>query len=145
MSKFYKGKYRPKNPSKYRGDPTEIIYRSSWELKLLNYLDNNPDIVQYSSEEFFIPYYSPIDNKYHRYFPDCWLKTKSGQQIIVEVKPFKQTQPPTKKNNKKRFIIETTQYVINTAKWDAARAFCSKKNPPWKFIILTEKELDIKI
>ena len=37
------GKFRPKNPSKYKGDPTNIIYRSSWELTVFKYLDNNPE------------------------------------------------------------------------------------------------------
>ena len=27
----YKGKFKPKNPSKYKGDIKEIVYRSSWK------------------------------------------------------------------------------------------------------------------
>ena len=72
----YKGRYIPKNPNKYKGDPTNIIYRSSWELKLMRYLDEHSDVVQWASEEFFIPYKSPIDGRYHRYFPDFWMKRK---------------------------------------------------------------------
>lgn len=141
----YKGYFKPKNVSKYRGDPTNIIYRSRWELKFLNYLDMNPEIVQYASEEFFIPYLSPIDGKYHRYFPDFWFKNKSGENVIVEIKPLKQTQPPDKGNKKqKTYLTEVAQYAINKSKWEAAEKYCSKKNPPWKFILITEKELDIK-
>jgi len=145
MKASMKGFFRPKNPKKYKGDPNKIIYRSSWELKLLMYIDHNDDIMEYSSEEFFIPYVSPLDNKVHRYFPDVWIKKKNGDIILIEVKPFKYTMPPVKpKKQTKTFITETTQYIINTAKWEAAKNFCSKKKPEWKFLIMTEKELDIR-
>jgi hypothetical protein len=68
--KTYKGRYSPKNPGKYKGDPTGIIYRSLWERKLMVYLDENKSIIQWSSEEIAIPYISPLDIRYHRYFPD---------------------------------------------------------------------------
>jgi hypothetical protein len=70
MAKSYQGYFKPKNPQKYKGDPTNIVYRSSWELKLMTYLDLHKDIVTWGSEELIIPYRSPIDNKIHRYFPD---------------------------------------------------------------------------
>ena len=70
MSKTYKGLFRPKNPSKYRGDPSNIIFRSSWELRFMTYLDAHPDVLEWSSEEFCIPYVSPIDGRIHRYFPE---------------------------------------------------------------------------
>ena len=69
----YKGKYKVKNPEKYKGDPTNIIWRSLWERKYMKYLDGNPNILEWSSEEFFIWYKSPIDNRQHRYFPDFFL------------------------------------------------------------------------
>lgn len=141
----YKGRFKPRNPSKYRGDPTNIIYRSRWELKLLNYLDQNPEVEKYASEEFFIPYYSPIDNKYHRYFPDFWVRKANGESMIIEVKPHAQTNPPIRgKKKDKTYLTEVTQYVINKAKWEAAEKYCDSKNPPWKFIIITENELDLK-
>ena len=59
----YSGTFRPKNPGKYAGDPTNIIYRSTWEAKVMNWLDKNPGIVTWASEEIAIPYYSPVDNK----------------------------------------------------------------------------------
>ena len=62
----YKGFFKPKNPQKYRGDPTNIIYRSGWELKLMLYLDEHKDVVNWGSEELIIPYRSPIDGKVHR-------------------------------------------------------------------------------
>ena len=62
----YKGKYYPSYPRKYKGDPTNIIYRSLWERKFMVYCDNNPGIINWASEELPIRYYNPIDKKYHR-------------------------------------------------------------------------------
>lgn len=147
----YKGFFKPKNPSRYKGDPTNIIYRSSWELKLMSYLDVHPDIIEWSSEEFCIPYISPIDNKMHRYFPDFRVKKKNAEgrieTIVVEVKPKNQITPPNvskTKTNKptKKYIREVMTYGINEAKWKAAQAYCADKK--WKFIIMSEIELGIK-
>ena len=80
--KSYKGFFKPKNPSKYKGDPTNIIYRSSWEKQCMIYFDNKTEIYQWQSEELFIPYKHPITGKYHRYYPDfkVWSKTKDGKE-----------------------------------------------------------------
>jgi hypothetical protein len=145
--KFYQGKFRPSNPGKYRGDVNNIIYRSSWELKFLLYADRNPNIIEYSSEEIVIPYLSPVDKRWHRYFPDFLIKvkTKDGQikSILIEVKPHKQTKPPEKgKRVTKRYITEIATWGVNEAKWKAAEEYC--KDRKWEFKILTEKELNIK-
>jgi hypothetical protein len=143
----YKGKYRPTNPKKYKGDPTNVIYRSLWERKFMCYCDLNDNILEWGSEEFFIPYRSPLDNRVHRYFPDFYIKYKKSNgsicRSIIEVKPDKQTRPPKKpKRQTKGYIYEVTQYVKNEAKWDAAKEFC--KDRLWEFRIFTEKELGIK-
>lgn len=147
----YKGLFKPKNPNKYKGDPTNIVYRSLWEFKLMSYLDVHPDIVEWASEEFCIPYRSPVDGKIHRYFPDFQVKKKTAQGIletvVIEVKPKSQVIPPvvqTTKTNKptKRYIQEVMTYGVNEAKWKAARSFCEDRK--WKFVIMTEKELGIK-
>lgn len=146
----YKGYFKPRNPEKYRGDPTNIIYRSLWELKLMGHLDSHPDVIQWASEEFIIPYRSPIDNRIHRYFPDFYVKRKNKHGIIevliIEVKPYKETIPPTPldkgKKPTKRFLNEVRTYGINSSKWKAAREFCSDRG--WNFQIMTEKELGIK-
>lgn len=145
----YKGYFKPRNPEKYKGDPTNIIYRSRWELKLMGYLDSHTDVLQWGSEEFCIPYRSPIDNRVHRYFPDFYVKRRSKdgviEVLIIEVKPFKETIAPTPlaKNTKltKTFLNEVRTYGINTSKWKAAREFCADRG--WKFVIMTEKELGI--
>ena len=146
----YKGKFNPKHNHKYKGDPTNIIYRSLWELKLMSYLDSHPDIDKWSSEEFFIPYKSPIDGKYHRYFPDFWVKKKDGSCLVIEVKPAAQTKEPDKRKKNatptgrlsRRYLKEVKTYGINEAKWKAAKEFCEDRR--WQFKIMTEKELNIK-
>lgn len=145
--KTLKGKFRPKNPQKYRGNPNEIIYRSSWELRFMRWCDNHPDVLKWSSEELAIPYFSPVDRKYHRYFPDFIIekKTASGatQTVIIEIKPASQTRPPAApKKRTKRYLNDVLRYEINKAKWNAAIAFCNKSNTT--FQILTENELGIK-
>lgn len=141
----YKGRYKVKNPQKYKGDPTNVIYRSSLELKLMNYLDMHPDVLEWSSEEFFIPYISPIDGRFHRYFPDFSVKRrdKNGNvdKIVIEIKPSTQTRPPEKKSKvTRRYITDVKNWGVNNAKWKACQEFCDEKN--WKFQILTEREIN---
>lgn len=140
----YKGKYKPKFPKKYKGDPTAIIYRSLWERNCMTYFDCNPSVLFWASEELIIPYKSPIDGRWHRYFPDFVIQVKDknndNSTIVVEVKPYAQTQQPKIRTNiTKKYLYEVSTYGINIAKWKAAKEFCTNKN--WKFLILTEKEL----
>lgn len=144
-----KGKFKPKHPEKYIGDPSNIVYRSSYELKFCRYLDNNKNVMKWGSEEFSIPYISPMDNKYHRYFPDFIVKKKNSKggidTLVVEVKPKHQTAPPAPQSSKrpsKRYLNEVYAWGINSAKWEAARKFCLNKG--WEFVIITEIELGIK-
>lgn len=139
----YKGRFVPRHPRKYVGDVTNIIYRSSWELKFMNYCDTNNGIVRWSSEEVKIPYVSPIDNKVHTYYVDFWVETKVGEEIkhiLFEVKPKKFTEPPKQPKRKtKKYIAEVFEWGKNEAKWKAAKEFCRKKG--WEFYVLTEDDL----
>jgi hypothetical protein len=137
--KGHKGKYSPKNTSKYKGNPLGIVYRSSWELKMFNYMDRNPDVEWWSSEECVVPYKSPVDGKYHRYFPDIVFKRTDGKIFMVEIKPLKQTQEPVKRKLTKQYVNEVMTYSINQAKWNAASEYCRKKG--WEFKVITEKEI----
>jgi|TARA_B100000902_G_scaffold393181_1_gene446958 hypothetical protein len=143
----YKGKYKPKHPRKYKGDPTNIIYRSLWERKFMLYCDSSNNILEWCSEEIALPYRSPIDNRVHRYFPDFYIKVRESTGIIkkyiIEVKPKKQTlEPIPQKRKTKSYIYEVYEYAKNQAKWEAAREFC--KDRKWEFKIITENELGIK-
>jgi hypothetical protein len=136
----------PKFPQKYKGDPTCIISRSSWETRFLNWCDNNPSILEYSSEEVRIPYRCPTDNRRHMYFVDFYIKVKTRDNqtktYLVEVKPAKQTQPPEYPGRRtKHYITESLSFIKNQAKWKAATEYC--KDRGYEFVIITENELGL--
>lgn len=142
----YKGRYRVKNPAKYKGDINDVIYRSGWELKFMNWCDTTDSVLEWGSEIAVIPYISPVDKKIHRYFVDFYIKVKdkagNTKKYLVEIKPKKFTQEPIKpKKVTKNFIEEVFTYGVNQAKWKAAREFCEDRN--WEFIVLTEDELKV--
>jgi hypothetical protein len=141
----YKGWFRPKNPKKYKGDATNVVYRSNWELRVMKHFDEDPNVLWWASEELVIPYRSPIDQRMHRYFPDfiARVRQKTGKEktIVIEIKPEKQTKKPIQKRQTKRFLEEAATYAINQEKWRAADIFCQKEG--WDFMVLTEKDLGI--
>src|SRR5210317_1318541 len=149
----YKGRFRPKNPHKYKGDPSNIIYRSLWEFKFFRHVDVHPDVIWWQSEEVIVPYVSPIDGRRHRYFPDVIVHRKmpdgKRKTIMIEIKPKAQTRPPDmkKKNTDKgrisrRYLNEVKTYGVNEAKWKAAKEYCADRG--WEFVIMTEDHLGIK-
>jgi hypothetical protein len=143
----YKGKYHPSFLSKYKGDPTNIIYRSLWERKFMVYCDLNENVIEWSNEEMFVWYRSPVDGKPHRYFPDFLIKVKESdgsiKKYMIEVKPKHQTSPPPKPQRQtKKYLYEAYEYAKNQAKWAAAREWCEDRG--YEFKVLTEKELGIK-
>lgn len=143
----YKGKFVPKNRSKYRGNPDNIIWRSTWELKCMKYLDENVNVLEWSSEEVIIRYRSPVDNMVRRYFPDFYAKVrqKDGtiKEMLLEVKPKAQTmEPAVQKRKTKKYIKEVMTWAVNQAKWKQAEEYCLDRG--WKFHILTENDLGIR-
>ncbi len=142
----YSGKFTPKNPQKYIGDHKNIIYRSSWEAKVMDWLDKNPNIISWASEELTVPYISPVDSRWHRYFPDFIVKVKSRdgklKTLMLEVKPKRQTmEPAPRKRITKQYINEVTTYGVNQAKWKYATEFCLDRG--WEFQIITEDHLGL--
>jgi len=138
------GKYKPNHPEKYKGDLSKIRYMSSWELNFHQFLDNNPNILEWTSESIRIPYLKPTDGRVHMYLPDYWIKyvTRQGELLeeIIEVKPDKETRAPrTVGKNKKTQLYEQITWAVNDAKWKAANLYCQKKGI--KFRIITEKHL----
>ena len=143
----YSGKYLPSNCKKYKGNPTKIYYRSLWELKFMKWCDGNNNILEWGSEEIVVPYRSPLDGKYHRYFVDFYVKviTRTGdiKKYLIEIKPKKQTIEPTvQKRKTAKYINEVTTYAVNQAKWEAAREWCADRR--LEFLILTEDHLNVK-
>ena len=124
-----------------------------WEFKFFRQMDEHPDVIWWQSEEVIVPYYSPIDGKYHRYFPDVIVHRKmpNGKTgtMMIEIKPAAQTRPPDKAKAKtakgrvsRRYINEVKTWGINEAKWKAAKKYCAQRG--WEFALVTEHELGIK-
>lgn len=139
--KFYKqGYYKITNIQKYKGNVADVQFRSSWELVLMRWLDHNPAVLAWNSEETIIPYISPIDNRQHRYFIDftAIIVDKNGvtQKFLIEVKPHAETKAPRKQKNYQKKLAT---YLVNQSKWKYAEMFAKKIGA--KFIILTEREI----
>lgn len=143
----YRGKFSPQNPSKYRGDVTNIVYRSLWERQVFRWLDEQGTVQSWSSEEVVIPYRCKTDGKVHRYFVDIKMQLTDGRTYIIEIKPKKETIPPVNPGRKtKRYITEVMTYAKNISKWEAAEEYAADRG--WIFQIWHEdilKGMGIKI
>lgn len=136
----HKGIFQPRFPQKYKGTHP-IIYRSGLELKLQRWLDLNSKVLNWGSESVVVPYISPKDGKPHRYFIDfnCVILNKENvaEKLLIEVKPSKQTQPPSKKLKPKNYLYESAMFQINLSKWNYAKQWADKHG--YKFIVITEE------
>jgi len=145
--KCHKGKYTLKKPKKYLGDPKKVMYRSSLERSAFIWCENNPKIKRWNSEELVVSYRCLTDRRIHRYFVDLWIEWVDGTVTAVEIKPEKQTRPPTKPKRKTKkttasYLGEQLIYAKNISKWEAASHYCKKQG--WKFEIWTESILKSK-
>ena len=121
-----------------------IQYKSSLERIAFCYADLNPKVSKFSVEPFNIQYVKPTDNQVHRYFIDLYIEFVTGDKFIVEIKSFNETIPPEMPKSKSpnsilRYKEQLETYIVNQAKWKAAKEFAESKG--LKFIVLTEKEL----
>jgi len=143
--------YHPVNKEKFKGKEGYAVCRSSWETSVCLWLDRNPAIIAWDSEPFGIPYTDSTKRdsnghfKKRMYYPDFIIKVlnKNGTHDIwmIEVKPYKETIQP-KKGKKKigpSIIKEDITWIVNSAKWKAAKAYCDRKG--WQFRILTERDI----
>ena len=143
----HQGKFKPQNPEKYKGDPMNIIFRSSWERIFCNWCDKNSKIISWQSEEKALWYYDPVSKKKRRYFPDFLIKYERSDGVVmtemIEIKPQKQVEGPPKnpKRRTKAWINAVHTYITNQAKWEAATKICEDRG--WNFRLITEKELGI--
>lgn len=138
------GEYTPNHPEKYMGDVNNIFYRSSWELEAFKFLDNNPNVIRWASEEIVIPYLRPTKTgniKKSKYYPDIYMEYKDrGGRVhkeLIEIKPKKQTKPSRSRNPKTK-LYENEVYHKNRLKWEAAEKWCNQRGI--KFRILHEEE-----
>ena len=140
---FKQGVFIPRAKEKYKGKSLPV-YRSGWELKFFRWCDNNPNVVEWSSENVIIPYVNPLTGRTHKYMVDNRVVIKEGNKTVkylIEIKPKRQTRKPTSHGNKKQstLLYENVEYVRNQAKWKAAKIWCDKHG--YKFQIITENEL----
>jgi hypothetical protein len=126
MARFAQGKYTLKNPEKYIGGRTPT-YRSSWEFAFCRMCDTNENITKWASESIKIPYRHPFTGKYTIYVPDLFIVygDRTGKQHVelIEVKPANHTF----KEQLGRSQANKAHYVVNQAKWAAARQYCKQK------------------
>ena len=137
MAKYAQGIFTPKNPEKYVGKGA-IKYRSSWEMAFMSFLDNHPGVLQWASESIMIPYRNPLTGKNTIYVPDFFIYSQDANGAphgdIIEIKPKKETTFESAKSRRDQLAV-----VLNTAKWQAARAFCN--NHGLTFRVVTEEQL----
>jgi hypothetical protein len=143
----YKGKFQPKNPKKYMGDPENIIFRSSWELRAFKFMDERPEVLEWRSEEVIVPYFDPSTGRHRRYFPDIVARIQNPdgttKTVMMEIKPMKETkEPKVQKKRTKKYVTEVTTWATNQAKWKSAQEYC--KDRGWQFVLVTEYQLGIK-
>lgn len=139
MSKYSQGRFIPKNPQKLIGK-AEVTFRSSWELTVMNFLDNHPNVIQWASESISIPYTNPLTGQPRKYIPDFMVlyQDKNGNRRaeVIEVKPSKETLMENAKSKRDKAVI-----IMNTAKWAAAMSWCKKNG--MTFRVLTESDIYI--
>jgi hypothetical protein len=163
-SKYNSGNYIPKNKDKVLklNNMGGLYFRSSWEKKIMTWLDSNKNIVIWGSECLRIPYQMThvVDGimkiKEHSYFPDFYYGIKSTdgsiKYVVAEVKPksdyidvmlFKEGKfiIPDKLSLKK---LQSLEYKFkmaqrNSEKWETMIKWCDMKG--YAFIIITEDNL----
>lgn len=143
-SPYVQGYYQLLNESKYIG-PHPIIFRSSWERKFAIYCDTNPHITKWSSEPISVKYFNVLDKKYHKYYPDFYVRVEKHGNVneyLVEVKPsaqLKKPKPP--KRNTPKAIYNYNKalktYITNTCKIAALKEYAKNRN--YSVLLVTEK------
>lgn len=103
----------------------------------MSFFDTSSNVKWWNSEGLIVPYFNPLTKRVHNYFPDFVYMSKSDTAYMIEIKPFRETQPPSKRLRNYKNAVFT--YIVNQSKWKQAQEFCAKQN--WKFVVWTEKEL----
>lgn len=156
MSKWLQGTFIPVNRNKCV-NTKPIVYRSSYELRFLNFCDQNKSIIKWGSEVITIQYINEVDGKPHKYTTDFYIEVKdingNLNRKIIEIKPSKQSalldesgnlilpKPPKKKSAKalQNYYNSVNEIRKNHSKWTYAREFC--KQHGIEFQVLTEKDI----
>lgn len=146
FGKFKQGYYTPSYPHKYKTNKNQIIYRSSWELKLCKWFDLTPEVIEWASEPVAIKYFYIVDNKMHTYYPDFYFAYKKPDgkilKYIVECKPSNQLVKPDKPKRKTESTVRNYNYLMecflkNSCKRNYAKKWCNDNG--FMFVYVTEK------
>jgi hypothetical protein len=161
--KYNQGNYIPKNKEKVikLNNQGGIFYRSSWEKKIMTWLDHKVEIIKWGAECLKIPYQmTHFENgdmrvKEHSYYPDFYYEMRNSdgvlKQVVVEVKPQKEYEMVLKLTEGKLSVpndglkkLKSFEYDLKTAqrnrqKWETMVKWCDKKG--YDFIIITENHL----
>ena len=139
-----------------------IYYRSSWEKKIMMWLDHKKEVIKWGSECLRIPYqmtevvHGDLKVKEHSYYPDFYYELKSSDgsisRVVAEVKPKKEYEDailfteskfeiPQDLNSKKLRNLEYRFKMAqrNAEKWKTMISWCELKG--YKFIVITEDNL----
>jgi hypothetical protein len=131
------GIYTVKNPEKYIGN-TKPRYRSSWEMRIMMFLDENKHILKWASESIAIPYKNPLTGKISRYVPDFFImyENKYHKTIaeVIEVKPKSQTTLQEAKSRHDKLAA-----IVNQAKFAAAQIYCKQQG--FVFRVISEDSI----
>ena len=150
----YKGVYTYQllqNPEKIIGcNPKKLVFRSLWERSLIEWCDANPQVVKWSleSEATTVKYMHPIRQKPSKYIIDFYIEFADGRQMLIEVKPNKETKQPQLTESKMtktgkptaRFKRELETYQVNQEKWRVAKSFANQNG--LEFFVWDEHTLD---
>jgi len=144
MGNTLKGRFKPQHPEKYKGDPSNIIYRSSWEKDVMGWCDKSDNIVSWSSEEKCFWYYDKVTKKNRRYFPDFIIDIKRDygiETMVIEVKPQSQINGPNPqpKRRTKSWMYQVQTYLTNQCKWESMKSVCEDRG--WSFKLLSEQDV----
>lgn len=142
---FHQGTYDVVNKDKYLGTNTSPRYLSSWELQVFKYLDHKPDVIKWGAECVVVPYMHPYKETKSRYIVDVYVEYMNAngemQKELLEIKPSAQCSKPVKTARKRKDVYEQEvgTWVVNNAKWEAARNY-AKERGVW-FRVITEKDI----
>lgn len=138
MANSLSGRFIPKNPQKYAGNPNNVMFRSSWELRVMQFFDTSASVIKWASEEVKIPYVSPLDGLVHNYYPDFIViytdKAGNIQKDLVEVKPASQSLAEKAKSDRDKAAL-----LVNLAKWKFAEQWAKQRG--MNFRVITENSI----
>lgn len=162
--KYDQGNFIPKNKDKViiLNKDGGVYYRSSWEKKIMTWLDGYEKVEKWGAECIKIPYQQThmVDGdpriKNHTYYPDFYYELRDTNNIltkvVVEVKPHKEYEDAMMLESNQFKIDEkktmkqlaNVEYRIkmaqkNTIKWKTMIKWCEMKG--YEFIIITENHL----